>query len=55
VSRVLLRPVFRQCVHSLNLSDEDTGKVLGVVAFAGRSLYRLCNPTTLKAHCVRLW
>ena len=33
--------------------QELTGKVLDVVAFAVRPLYRLDNPTTLLAYCVR--
>jgi hypothetical protein len=38
VSRVSLRLVFCQCVHLLNSSDEDTGKVLDVVALLGRAI-----------------
>jgi hypothetical protein len=51
VSRVCLRPVFCQCVHLLNSSDEDTGKVLDVGSLLGKAVAQPDDRTTYRAFC----
>ncbi len=51
MSRVSLRPVFCQCIHLLNSSDEDTGKVLDVVALLGRAIAQPDDGTAYRVSC----